>query len=121
LIALEPDARSWLHARIETRFGQMLADGLVDEVRGLRSRGDLHAELPSMRCVGYRQTWEALDAGMLDTLAERGVAATRQLAKRQLTWLRSLPQRHRVAADAADATDQAVALALQLVRTLPPA
>jgi tRNA dimethylallyltransferase len=121
LIALEPQARSWLHARIETRFRQMLAGGLVDEVRALRARGDLHAGLPSMRCVGYRQTWEALDAGTLADLPERGVAATRQLAKRQLTWLRSLPQRHRVAADAVDATDQVVALALRLASRPRPA
>ena len=74
----------------------MLDAGLVDEVRALRARGDLHADLPSMRCVGYRQAWEALDAGDLDaTLPERGIAATRQLAKRQLTWLRGMPQRQR--------------------------
>jgi tRNA dimethylallyltransferase len=121
LIALEPDARSWLHARIETRFGQILAEGLVDEVRGLRSRGDLHTELPSMRCVGYRQTWEALVADDLSDLPERGVAATRQLAKRQLTWLRSMPQRHRVACDAPGAIDAVVALASQLADALPTA
>ncbi len=70
----------------------MLADGLLREVRALRSRRDLEADLPSMRCVGYRQVWEALDNGALATVAERGIAATRQLAKRQLTWLRGMPR-----------------------------
>ena len=95
LFALEPGDRAWLHQRIAERFEQMVDAGLIDEVRGLRARGDLHLGLPSMRCVGYRQAWEALDAGLdgqalrADLLA-RGVAATRQLAKRQLTWLRSM-------------------------------
>ena len=62
-------------------------------------RGDLHADLPSMRCVGYRQTWEALEVDDLSELPERGIAATRQLAKRQITWLRSMPWRHVVQAD----------------------
>ncbi|HWH82043.1 MAG TPA: tRNA (adenosine(37)-N6)-dimethylallyltransferase MiaA [Burkholderiaceae bacterium] len=115
LIALEPDDRAWLHARIEARFHAMLEQGLVDEVRALEARGDLDADLPSMRCVGYRQTWEALVAGDLGELPERGIAATRQLAKRQITWLRSMPQRHRVACDAPDATAQVVALATRLV------
>ncbi len=118
LIALEPDDRAWLHARIEARFHQMLADGLVDEVRRLAERGDLNADLPSMRCVGYRQTWEALVAGDLSELPERGVAATRQLAKRQITWLRGMPQRHRVACDRADASAEVVALATRLAADL---
>jgi tRNA dimethylallyltransferase len=121
LISLEPDDRAWLHQRIETRFHQMLEQGLVDEVRALGERGDLSADLPSMRCVGYRQTWEALVAGDLSDLPERGVAATRQLAKRQLTWLRSMAQRHRVACDGAHATAEAVALATRLIQALPPA
>lgn len=88
-VSLEPQSRAWLHERIAQRFDAMLAAGLLDEVRALRARGDLHADLPSMRCVGYRQAWEALDAGApLAVLRERGIAATRQLAKRQLTWLR---------------------------------
>ena len=116
LISLEPDDRAWLHQRIETRFHQMLDAGLVDEVRALGERGDLNAEMPSMRCVGYRQTWEALVEGDLSELPERGVAATRQLAKRQLTWLRGMPQRHRVACDGANAIDAVVALASRLVR-----
>lgn len=113
LLSLEPTDRAWLHQRIEARFTQMLHAGLLDEVRALMQRGDLHADLPSMRCVGYRQAWEALASGNLTELPARGVAATRQLAKRQLTWLRSMPQRTVVACDAPDATAQVVALALQ--------
>jgi tRNA dimethylallyltransferase len=121
LISLEPDDRAWLHRRIEARFHQMLDDGLVDEVRALGERGDLHADLPSMRCVGYRQTWEALVEGDLSELPERGVAATRQLAKRQLTWLRGMPQRHRVACDGADPIAEVVALATRVAEALPRA
>jgi tRNA dimethylallyltransferase len=111
LVALEPESRAWLHERIAQRFDAMLAAGFVDEVRALRARGDLHPALPSMRCVGYRQAWQALDAGDLAPLREAGVAATRQLAKRQLTWLRSMPHRHVVACDSPHAIDAVVALA----------
>ncbi len=107
LVALEPQSRGWLHQRIGDRFDAMLAAGFVDEVRALRARGDLHPGLPSMRCVGYRQAWAALDRGDLAPLREQGVAATRQLAKRQLTWLRSMP-RDVVPADAPDALAQAL-------------
>ena len=107
LISLEPQDRAWLHARIAQRFDTMLAAGFIDEVRALRARGDLHADLPSMRCVGYRQAWETLEGVWgLDSLRERGIAATRQLAKRQITWLRSMPQRQVVDCQAADATAQ---------------
>lgn len=94
-IALEPSDRSVLHARIAARFDAMLDDGaLIREVEHLRTRSDLHLGLPSMRCVGYRQTWEFLDGQFdLKTLREKGIAATRQLAKRQLTWLRAMPNR----------------------------
>ena len=105
LIALEPASRAWLHARIAQRFDAMLQAGFLDEVRRLRANPDLHLDLPSMRCVGYRQAWEALDAADppdLETIRERGIAATRQLAKRQITWLRSMPHRHVIEADAAD-------------------
>ncbi len=115
LISLEPNDRAWLHARIERRFAAMLDAGLVDEVRGLRARGDLHADLPSMRAVGYRQAWAALDAGDLSALPATASAATRQLAKRQLTWLRAMPWRHVVACDAPQATGDAVRLAKQLL------
>tara|TARA_R110001599_G_scaffold353676_1_gene595150 strand:- start:190035 stop:190994 length:960 start_codon:yes stop_codon:yes gene_type:complete len=94
-IALEPSDRAVLHARIATRFDAMLKDrALINEVENLRARGDLHPGLPAMRCVGYRQTWEYLDGAYgLAELRERGIIATRQLAKRQLTWLRSMPDR----------------------------
>ena len=112
LFSLEPNERSWLHERIAQRFDAMLAAGFLDEVKALRGRGDLKPGMPSMRCVGYRQAWELLDeqeanggAFARDALRERGVAATRQLAKRQLTWLRSMPQRRVIACDAADALD----------------
>jgi tRNA dimethylallyltransferase len=116
MVSLEPGARAWLHQRIGQRFDAMLADGLLDEVVRLRARGDLHAELPSMRCVGYRQAWQALDGGDLSPLREAGIAATRQLAKRQLTWLRSIPDRQVVPADAPDATGQALDRLLGLTR-----
>jgi tRNA dimethylallyltransferase len=111
LIALEPTSRAWLHDRIAARFDAMLARGFLDEVRALRARRDLHAGLPSMRCVGYRQAWAALDEGLAGdalraAVRERGIAATRQLAKRQLTWLRGMPQRVVVACDAGDAAAQ---------------
>lgn len=88
--AIAPTDRAVLHQRIEMRFMQMLAQGFEQEVQQLKQRGDLHADLPSMRCVGYRQMWDYLD-GLVsyDEMVYRGVAATRQLAKRQLTWLRS--------------------------------
>ena len=105
-IALEPSDRSVLHTRIATRFDAMLKGGaLLDEVKALRARGDLHLGLPSMRCVGYRQSWEYLDGAYgLAELRERGIAATRQLAKRQLTWLRSMDDRHIIDCLAPDAT-----------------
>ena len=112
LISLEPADRAWLHARIAQRFDAMLAAGLLDEVRALRARGDLHPDLPSMRCVGYRQAWEALDGRWpMGELRDRGVFATRQLAKRQITWLRASPDRHAVPCDAPDALAQVLALA----------
>ncbi|KAA6123881.1 tRNA (adenosine(37)-N6)-dimethylallyltransferase MiaA [Cupriavidus cauae] len=111
-IALEPSDRAVLHARIEARFDAMLASGLLDEVERLRARGDLHPGLPSIRCVGYRQVWEYLD-GLCDfaTMRERGIAATRQLCKRQLTWLRSTPERLVVDCLAPDYVDQVARLA----------
>ena len=107
LLSLEPQDRKWLHQRIEQRFDAMLEHGLVDEVKALRDRGDLQADLPSMRCVGYRQAWEALNdieegialATAMRLMRERGIAASRQLAKRQLTWLRGMPLRNVVACD----------------------
>jgi tRNA dimethylallyltransferase len=100
VISLEPADRAWLHGRIAQRFDQMMAAGFMDEVRCLRQRGDLNPDLPSMRCVGYRQAWEGLDAAWPDSqVRELGIFATRQLAKRQITWLRSMAQRQVVIAD----------------------
>ena len=111
VISLEPANRAWLHQRIALRFDQMMAQGFIHEVRALRARGDLHPDLPSMRCVGYRQAWQGLDAGWSEAeIRERGIFATRQLAKRQITWLRSMPQRTVVAADAPDALAQLLQL-----------
>ena len=123
LISLEPLNRAWLHARIERRFELMLAQGFLQEMQDLRARGDLHPELPSMRCVGYRQAWAWLDAlqaqgrSWVDAdpsdMIRQGQAATRQLAKRQLTWLRSLPERQCVACDAEDVEHQVLAQVTQ--------
>jgi tRNA dimethylallyltransferase len=91
-LALIPSDRAALHQRIAARFDAMLADGLIDEVETLRRDYPLKPELPSMRAVGYRQAWAYLDGDIdLKALREQGIAATRQLAKRQLTWLRSWP------------------------------
>ncbi len=113
LVSLEPLDRAWVHARIALRFEQMMQAGFVDEVKALRQRPDLHAGLPSIRCVGYRQVWEALDAGLdldqpavLREVMDKGIAATRQLAKRQITWLRSMPHRTAVPCEQPDALEQ---------------
>ena len=112
LYSLEPVDRAWLHERIAQRFDAMLAAGFLQEVDALRARGDLAPGLPSMRCVGYRQAWELLDAQdaapagqpfPTGELRDRGIFATRQLAKRQLTWLRSMPARRVIPCDAPDA------------------
>jgi tRNA dimethylallyltransferase len=114
MLSLEPTDRKWLHERIALRFDQMLQAGLVAEVQALRQRPGLHPNLPSMRCVGYRQTWEALDEAQglndkaISQLREKGVAASRQLAKRQHTWLRSMPERHVIACDQDDVLDAAL-------------
>lgn len=103
-IGLYPQQRSQLHERIRVRFKHMLAQGLVAEVEHLRERSDLHPELPSMRTVGYRQVWEYLTGQVnYNEMTERGVIATRQLAKRQLTWLRSYREVHCL-----DSTDRAL-------------
>jgi tRNA dimethylallyltransferase len=89
-LAIAPTDRRVLHDRIAVRFGQMLEQGFVDEVKALHDRGDLHAGLPSIRAVGYRQVWDHLDGKLTAVeMQERGIIATRQLAKRQFTWLRS--------------------------------
>ena len=88
--AIMPDDRAQLHKAIEERFLNMLELGFIDEVKGLKEREDLNLEKPSMRCVGYRQIWQYLDNEFDEaTMKQKAIAATRQLAKRQLTWLRS--------------------------------
>lgn len=94
-LAIAPADRKVLHQRIALRFEQMLEQGFLDEVLALRSRGDLHSGLPSIRAVGYRQVWDHLDGKLTrDEMQERGIIATRQLAKRQFTWLRSWEDLH---------------------------
>jgi tRNA dimethylallyltransferase len=106
-VALEPSDRSVLHARIAERFDAMLAAGFIDEVERLRARGDLHPGLASMRCVGYRQAWEYLDGvGDFASMRDKGVFATRQLCKRQLTWLRGMSERVVVDCCAGDSVEQ---------------
>ena len=101
LISLEPQSRRWLLTRLELRFLEMIKAGFIGEVKRLKQNELLHADLPSMRCVGYRQVWELLEIlaaqgkanasqSEIDAMTEKAVAATRQLAKRQLTWLRGI-------------------------------
>ena len=94
-LAVCPPERKRLHERIEQRFHDMLAQDFVSEVQRLRERGDLNKNMPSIRCVGYRQMWDYLDGEYgYDDMVAKGLAATRQLAKRQITWLRSWPDLH---------------------------
>lgn len=94
-LAVCPSERKRLHERIAERFRIMVSDGFIDEVKALRARGDLDKNMPSIRCVGYRQAWDYLDGEYdFDEMVERGIIATRQLAKRQITWLRSWPDLH---------------------------
>nr|WP_298057855.1 tRNA (adenosine(37)-N6)-dimethylallyltransferase MiaA [uncultured Halomonas sp.] len=110
-IALAPSDRSLLHRRIEKRFELMLNEGLINEVDALKKRDDLHLGLPAMKSVGYRQVWEYLEGEYeYTTLVERGVIATRQLAKRQLTWLRSWPALNWVDSQQPDALDKVLKL-----------
>jgi len=102
-IAIAPRDRAVLHERIERRFRVMLERGFLEEVEGLYQRGDLHADLPAIRAVGYRQVWEYLDQQCsYNEMVERGIVATRQLAKRQLTWLRGWDQLNWVYTDTED-------------------
>lgn len=118
-LAVAPEQRSLLHERIALRFHAMLAAGLVDEVAQLKARGDLHLDLPSMRSVGYRQVWQYLEGEMdYQSMVERGIIATRQLAKRQITWLRSWPGLHWLNPLAADIEQQALQVLSQ--PPLPP-
>lgn len=102
-ITITPDDRAVLHQRIAARFVQMLENGFVDEVKQLMDRGDLTIDLPSMRSVGYRQVWEYLEGKYTHAeMCEKGIIATRQLAKRQLTWLRSWPDKVMFNSEAGD-------------------
>jgi tRNA dimethylallyltransferase len=116
-VALEPSDRSVLHTRIEARFDAMLEAGFLAEVQALRARGDLGPSMPSMRCVGYRQVWEYLD-GDADyaTMRDKGIFATRQLCKRQLTWLRGIGERVVVDCVRGDATEGVVAALEAVIR-----
>jgi tRNA dimethylallyltransferase len=110
-IALVPEDRTALHQRIEARFIEMLANGLIEEVKSLFDRENLHKDLPSMRAVGYRQVWAFLDSELsYDQMVERGVIATRQLAKRQLTWLRSWQDLHLIELETPARLDKALRL-----------
>ena len=116
-IALEPMDRAQLHHRIDTRFAAMIAAGLIDEVQALRARGDLHPELPALRAAGYRQVWAHLDdGGDQAAMIAAGSAATRQLAKRQLTWLRNW--RHPVQERVTGLTESPEDLADRMIRRL---
>jgi tRNA dimethylallyltransferase len=119
-IALIPSDRSVLHDRIASRFEKMLSEGLVDELRSLRGKYPLQREMTSMRCVGYRQSWEFME-GEIDEagLMEKGIAATRQLAKRQLTWLRSMPENMEVDCLEADLYERVLANINSKVRFSP--
>lgn len=118
VLSLEPSDRAWLHRRIEQRFDQMLEQGLVDELRTLRAKYRLDAGMPSMRCVGYRQVWNFLE-GEVDasTMRDTGIYATRQLAKRQITWLRSMQIDQRIDCLRDDAADAVMDAFARSVRT----
>ncbi|MCE9662624.1 tRNA (adenosine(37)-N6)-dimethylallyltransferase MiaA [Halomonas sp. M5N1S17] len=114
-IGVTPLERRILHERIAERFDAMLEAGLIEEVVALRARGDLHAELPSMKSVGYRQVWDYLDGkldgeGDIEQLRQRTIVATRQLAKRQLTWLRGWPGLHWIDTQGNDALSEILKL-----------
>lgn len=110
-LALMPETRINLHERIARRFNQMLDDGFIDEVRALMQRGDLTPLMPSIRSVGYRQAWDYLAGDIDETqMRETAIAATRQLAKRQMTWLRTWPDCHYIDSDLAGVENQATQL-----------
>lgn len=120
MVSLEPADRRQHHHRIAQRFHAMLEAGLEEEVAQLHQRPDLHPGLPSVRCVGYRQIWAYLDGELSRSQAiERALAATRQLAKRQRTWLRSMPQRHIIDCQSDGAIDEVVDAMARLVQSQP--
>jgi tRNA dimethylallyltransferase len=118
VLSLEPSDRAGLHRRIEQRFDRMLEQGLVDELRSLRAKYRLDAGMPSMRCVGYRQVWHYLEGDIdASTLRDTGIYATRQLAKRQITWLRSMQIDQRIDCLRDDAVDRVMDAFAQSVGT----
>lgn len=121
-MAIAPRDRSVLHQRIGARFQKMMAQGLIEEVQKLYDRSDLHPDLPAIRAVGYRQVWDYLDGKISrDDMVERGIIATRQLAKRQLTWLRGWPDLYWLYTDREDGIshshEEIMAYALNFVRS----
>ncbi|WP_417659399.1 tRNA (adenosine(37)-N6)-dimethylallyltransferase MiaA [Pseudidiomarina sp.] len=113
-IAVAPRDRATLHQRIELRFRQMVEQGLLIEVEQLRQRSDLHVDLPAIRCVGYRQAWQYLDGDYdYEEFIDRGIFATRQLAKRQLTWLRKWPGVQWLESESPNLLEQAIELCAQ--------
>ncbi|MDE2430143.1 MAG: tRNA (adenosine(37)-N6)-dimethylallyltransferase MiaA [Burkholderiales bacterium] len=119
-LSLEPSDRSVLHQRIAQRFDTMLAHDFIAEVQALKRRSDLHADLPSIRCVGYRQAWDYLDGQCTyEEMRELGIIATRQLAKRQLTWLRSMPDRITIDCLASDAQEQILRQVQHAIEHIP--
>lgn len=118
-IALFPQDRNILHQRIEQRFMQMLEQGFIAEVEQLLQRGDLHADLPSMRTVGYRQVWQYLHGELTyQEMIEKTIIATRQLAKRQLTWLRSWPNLHKYDSVAGDTLPEILKLLIYEIKDM---
>lgn len=114
--AIYPDERAQLHQRIEMRYKQMLEFGFEQEVRALYQRGDLHVDMPSIRCVGYRQMWDYIEGNLdYDEMVYRGIVATRQLAKRQMTWLRGWDKLHRLNTPMGKNAEQTLAQNITLV------
>lgn len=117
--AIYPEERSELHHRIELRFKQMLELGFEQEVKALYDRGDLHVDLPSVRCVGYRQMWEYLDGGIdHEEMVFRGIVATRQLAKRQMTWLRSWKDLNRLYTPIGENSEETLQENIEKIRSI---
>jgi len=117
--AIYPDDRSQLHERIELRYKQMLDLGFEQEVRALYQRGDLHVDMPSIRCVGYRQMWDYIEGNIdYDEMIYRGIVATRQLAKRQMTWLRGWDKLHRLQTPMGENAEKTLVSNITLVTNL---
>ena len=118
-MAIQPARREVLHQQIAQRYYHMLDAGLVDEVKGLYERGDLNVSLPSIRSVGYRQVWQYLAGEMsYDDMVEKGIIATRQLAKRQLTWLRSWKNLHSLGSESDRSFEAELRSALKFVESV---